>query len=79
VLVDAIALGDAGESRAHKTGEVTAFSGGLIAATIDDATVTGIHRLAVAYPTPVAGDVALFAVMRGSKGSVQYVAIGKIT
>lgn len=78
-LVDVIAGSDANERRAFKAGEVTAFSGGLITATIDDGPVTDIHRIANAYPTPTAGDVALFAVMRSSTGSVQYVALGVIT
>jgi len=61
-----------------KVGVVTAFSGGVITATIDGASVTDIHRVAIAYPTPTNGDVALFAVIRGTS-AVQYVAVGVIT
>jgi hypothetical protein len=79
VFVDAVAQGDAREARSWKTGTVTAFSGGVITATIDETSVGNIHRIST-YTTPVNGDTALFAVMRGTKpGSVQYLAIGKIT
>lgn len=66
----------AGQARWFKTGVVTAYAT-TITATIDGVSVDGIHRIAVSYPTPAVNDVALFAVVRGTR-SVQYVAIGVI-
>lgn len=77
-FVDEVAAGDAQELRAFKTGVVTAFSSGLITATIDDVTVTGIHRIST-YTTPAAGNVVLFAVSRTTAKSIEYVALGVIT
>lgn len=58
-----------------KPGVVTAYLGGEITATIDGASVTGIKKLS-GYATPVAADVAMFLVIRGTR-AIQYVAIGK--
>jgi len=78
VLVDQIAAGDVPKGP-FKTGTVTAFSGGLITATIDGATVENIHRLAEAYASPANGHNVLIAVVRHTTGAVQYVALGVIT
>lgn len=79
-LADAVAemFTEARDARAHTTGVVTAYSGGLITATVDGGPVTGIRRIPGSYPSPTAGDVVLLAVVR-STSSVQYVALGVIT
>lgn len=77
-LANAIAIADAAAagSRWLTIGTVTAYSGGRITATIDGASVANIRRCTT-WVTPANGDVALFAVVRGS-ASVQYIGIDKI-
>lgn len=59
------------------TGVVTAYTGGLITATVDGGPVPNIRRVTTSYPTPAVGHVVLLAVVRGTR-AVQYVAIGPI-
>jgi hypothetical protein len=67
----------AAEARWLTTGVVTAYTAARITATIDEASIGNICRVST-WATPAAGDVALFAIVRGTS-SIHYVGIGKIT
>lgn len=66
----------AADARWFVIGRVTAYAASRVTATIDGASVPGIRKVA-SWPTPAAGQVALFGAVR-SGTTVQYLGLGAI-